>query len=221
MYRILLVEDDESLAIGVSSGLRMSGFIVDRVSTGVRSQLAMREKHFDLVVLDLGLPDQDGLEVLKGWRANCNVTPVLIVTAREAIEHRITGLTAGGDDYLTKPFDLGELIARIHALIRRVSALHIDVVKHGRVRFSLSSGTAWLDDEPVLLSRRETMLLGALLRRPQAVFSADQLRDHLYGTSDNVESNALSVHIHHLRRKFGSQIIETVRGLGYRLGKVE
>ena len=221
MFRVLLVEDDDSLAIGMSTGLRMAGFTVERVSSGARSQIAMLEKHFDVVLLDLGLPDQDGLDVLKIWRARDIATPILVVTAREAVEHRIDGLTAGADDYLTKPFDLGELIARIHALIRRATALNKDVLQYGRLRFSLSDGTAWLDGQRVELSRRETVLLGVLLRRPQAVFSADQLRDYLYGSHDSIESNALNVHIHHLRRKLGAQIVETVRGLGYRLGRTE
>ncbi|RDU99477.1 response regulator [Trinickia dinghuensis] len=221
MFRILLVEDDHSLAIGMSAGLRMAGLTVERVSSAARSHIAMSEKHFDLVLLDLGLPDQDGLEVLKDWRAQEIATPILVVTARDAIEHRIEGLTSGADDYLIKPFDLGELIARVHALIRRATAVSKNMLQHGRLRFSLSDSAAWLDEEPVVLSRRETVLLGVLLRQPQAVFSADQLRAYLYGSDDGVESNALSVHIHHLRRKFGAQIVETVRGIGYRLGKAE
>ncbi|MEM5435765.1 response regulator transcription factor [Paraburkholderia diazotrophica] len=220
MFRILLVEDDPSLAVGISAGLRMAGFSVERVGSGARSHIAMGEKHFDLVLLDLGLPDQDGLEVLKTWRAREIVTPVLVVTARDSIEHRIEGLTSGADDYVIKPFDLGELIARVHALIRRATAVGMDTLQHGRLRFSLSTGAAWLDDEPVALSRRETVLLSVLLRQPQAVYSADQLRAYLYGSDDCIESNALSVHIHHLRRKLGTQVIETVRGIGYRLGNL-
>lgn len=221
MYRILLVEDDHSLAIGISAGLRMAGFTVERAGSGARANIAMGEKHFDLVLLDLGLPDQDGLDVLKTWRARQIGTPMLVVTARDAIEHRIEGLRSGADDYVIKPFDLGELIARVHALIRRATAIGTDTLQHGRLRFSLSTGSAWLDDEPMALSRRETVLLSTLLRQPQTVFTADQLRAYLYGSEDGVESNALSVHIHHLRRKLGAQIVETVRGIGYRLGKMD
>lgn len=202
------------------AGLRLAGFTVDHVASAAQGRAATHgEEPIDLVLLDLSLPDDDGLQLVREWRSKGSSMPVLILTARDAVKHRIAGLSAGADDYVTKPFDLGELIARVHALLRRASGHGSDLISHGRLTFSQSEGVAWFDGERVELSRRELALLRAFLMRPAAVLSADQLRAALYGFDDVVESNAINVHIHFLRRKFGPSIIETVRGVGFRLGK--
>lgn len=215
---VLLVEDDPLVASGIASGLRLHGLTVDHVGTASHAQAALSTSHFDLCVLDLGLPDGDGMALLAGLRLRGNDLPVLVLTARDAVEHRIRGLQAGADDYLLKPFDLGELVARLQALLRRASGRSADRMEHGPLTFTASTGEVLLDGIRVDLSRRELALLRALLHRPNQILTADQLRDSLYGFDLAVESNAINVHIHHLRRKLGAGVVETVRGLGYRLG---
>lgn len=218
---VLLIEDDELVASGLVAGLRLHGFTVDHVGTARHADAALAGAQFDLAVLDLGLPDGDGVELLLRWRARGVVLPVLVLSARDAVAHRVKGLQSGADDYLLKPFDLDELVARLHVLLRRSAGRASDRIQHGPVTFESATGDVRLRGEPVELARREKALLRTLLQHPRRVLSAQQLHDSLYGFGDEVESNALNVHIHHLRRKLGSGIVETVRGEGYRLGSVE
>lgn len=216
---VLLIEDDRLVASGIVAGLRLLGVTVDNVDTAAKARAAVGASHFDVCVLDLGLPDEDGMAVLARWRAQGQAIPVLVLTARDALEHRIAGLRAGADDYLLKPFELEELVARLHALVRRASGRSSDLVEHGSLTFSASSAEVRLHGVRVELSRRELALLRALLQNPGRILSLEQLQASLYGFETDVESNAVNVHIHHLRRKLGPAIVETVRGLGYRLGE--
>lgn len=216
---VLLIEDDPLVAGGIVTGLRLHGLTVDHVDTGGRARSALATSHFDICILDLGLPDEDGMTLLSHWRMQGLDLPVLVLTARDAVAHRIRGLGAGADDYVLKPFDLDELVARLHALLRRASGRSADRVEHGTLCFTPSTGEARLAGQVVELARRELALLRALLQHPGKILSGDQLRDSLYGFGQDVESNAINVHIHHLRRKLGPNIVETVRGLGYRLGQ--
>lgn len=218
---VLLIEDDTLVASGIQAGLEAFDFVVDTFTTLAEARMAMKGVAIDIAILDLSLPDGDGLSLLKTWRAEKCHIPVLILTARDAIPDRVAGLTAGADDYLTKPFDLDELVARLHALLRRASGRSSSLVEHGPLRLDPLSRCVTVEDELVQLSRRELMLLETFMQSPRRVLSADQIKDRLYGMSDELESNALNVHIHHLRRKLGTGVIETVRGLGYRLGKPE
>jgi DNA-binding response OmpR family regulator len=215
---VLLIEDDPLVAAGIVAGLRLHGLTVDHVDTAGRARSALATSHFDICILDLGLPDEDGLALLSRWRMQGRDLPVLVLTARDAVAHRIRGLGAGADDYVLKPFDLDELVARLHALLRRASGRSADRVEHGELSFIPSTGEVRLAGQVVELARRELALLRALLQHPGQILSSEQLRDSLYGFDQDVESNAVNVHIHHLRRKLGPDIVETVRGLGYRLG---
>ncbi len=216
---VLLVEDDRLIARGIVAGLGLLGVTVDHVDTATKARAALGASQFDVCVLDLGLPDEDGMALLARWRTQGQATPVLVLTARDALEHRVAGLRAGADDYLLKPFELEELVARLHALVRRSGGRSSDLVEHGDLTFSASSGEARLQGVKIDLSRRELALLRALLQNPGRILNLDQLQASLYGFETDVESNAVNVHIHHLRRKLGATIVETVRGLGYRLGK--
>lgn len=216
---VLLIEDDRLVASGIVAGLRLLGVTVDHVDTAAKARAAVGASHFDVCVLDLGLPDEDGMAVLARWRAQGQAIPVLVLTARDALEHRVAGLRAGADDYLLKPFELDELVVRLHALVRRASGRSSDLVEHGSLTFSASSAEVRLHGVRVELSRRELALLRALLQNPGRILSLEQLQASLYGFETDVESNAVNVHIHHLRRKLGPAIVETVRGLGYRLGE--
>jgi len=215
---VLLCEDDELIASGIAAGLAAQGLTVDRVATAAAAQAMLQAAHFDVMVLDLGLPDEDGLKLLARLRAQGEGLPVLVLTARDTVTDRVAGLQAGADDYLLKPFDLRELAARLHTLLRRVAGRAVNVIEHGALRHDPSRCETWLAGVSVDLSRREQALLQALLQHRGRVLSSEQLKDSVYGFGDEVESNALNVHIHHLRRKLGNGIVETVRGLGYRLG---
>lgn len=215
----LLIEDDALVASGITAGLRLHAMTVDHVSNAKAAELAVTTRHFDIAVLDLGLPDEDGMDLLRRLRRTGHALPILVLTARDAIEHRVAGLQAGADDYLLKPFDLSELVARLHALQRRVAGRSSNMVRHGALCFDPVGHRVTLDGKPVELSRRELALLQALLNNPKRILTPDQVRDNLYGLDDSIESNAVNVHIHHLRRKLGPRIIETVRGVGYRLGE--
>ena len=218
--RVLLIEDNELIAHGILAGLRAHGLTADGVRTAADAETTLLTVHFDVVILDLGLPDEDGMSLLKRLRAKGMALPVLILTARDAVPDRVAGLRAGADDYLIKPFDLNELVARLQALLRRVAGRSVEVIAHGALRINPASGEASLHGQPVELSRREFALLAALLQANGRILSADQLKDSLYDFSEEIESNALTVHIHHLRRKLGAELIETVRGLGYRVSRV-
>lgn len=218
---VLLVEDNALVASGVKTGLQLQGFGVDVVGSAAQADAAIKSSHFDVCVLDLGLPDEDGLQLLSRWRRQAVELPVLVLTARDAVGQRIEGLQTGADDYLVKPFDLHELAARLHALLRRAAGRSVDWIVLGDVKVDLAASQALRDGVAVDLSRREWALLSALLQSPGRVLSLEQLRDSLYGYSLDVESNAVNVHVHHLRRKLGTDIVETVRGVGFRLGRVQ
>lgn len=218
--RILLIEDDELIALGILAGLRAHGLTADKVINAAQAEAALATLHCDVIILDLGLPDEDGMKLLHRWRAAGMTLPILILTARDAVEDRVAGLRAGADDYLLKPFDLNELVARLHALLRRAAGRSVNIIERGPLRLNPDSGEVWLHGQPVVLSRRELALLAALLQSCGRILNADQLKDSLYHFDEEIESNALNVHIHHLRRKLGADLIETVRGLGYRIATV-
>ncbi|KSF28798.1 DNA-binding response regulator [Pseudomonas aeruginosa] len=215
---VLLTEDDDLIASGIVAGLNAQGLTVDRVASAADTQALLQVARFDVLVLDLGLPDEDGLRLLQRLRQQGVDLPVLVLTARDAVTDRVAGLQAGADDYLLKPFDPRELGARLHTLQRRSAGRCVNVIEHGRLSYDPSTRETWLDGRPVELSRREQALLQALLNNRGRILSGEQLKDSVYGFGDEVESNALNVHIHHLRRKLGNAIVQTVRGLGYRLG---
>jgi two-component system response regulator QseB len=217
--RLLLVEDDPMIGEGVRKGLRQDGFTVDWVRDGAAAELAAANDVYDLVVLDLGLPRKDGLDVLAALRRKGNSIPVLILTARDAVADRIKGLDSGADDYVLKPFDLDELAARIRALLRRRAGRADAVMAHGGLTLNLSTREAMLRGKEVVLSAREFALLEALLERPGAILSRAQLEERLYGWGEEIESNTVEVYIHSLRRKLGADFIRNVRGVGYRVPK--
>ncbi|MBX8484054.1 response regulator [Pseudomonas cichorii] len=215
---VLLCEDDELIASGIVAGLNAQGLNVDRVASASAAYALLDVAQFDVMILDLGLPDEDGISLLRRLRLMGQAIPVLILTARDDVDDRVKGLQAGADDYLLKPFDLRELYARLHTLVRRVAGRAVNLIEHGAVIHDPSTRETWLAGEAIDLSRREQALLLALLNNRGRVLSIEQLKDSVYGFGDEVESNALNVHIFHLRRKLGNGIVETVRGSGYRLG---
>ncbi|HVV69729.1 MAG TPA: response regulator [Gammaproteobacteria bacterium] len=219
--RVLLVEDDELLGDGVRVGLMQFGYVVDWVKDGQTALQAILSETFDTIVLDLELPKRSGLEVLRAARSKNINTPVLILTARELVEDRVKGLDAGADDYLVKPFDLGELSARIRALQRRTVSRAEPMITFGEITLDPASRTAFLKEEPMILSRREFALLHKLLENVGRVLSREQLTQTLYGWGDEIDSNALEVHIHNLRKKFGHNLIRTIRGVGYVVEKAK
>lgn len=217
--QILVVEDDSVLSDGLRRVLDAHGMNVQVVADGGQADLLLRRPDIaEVVVLDIGLPGLDGIEVLRRLRARGSRLPVLLLTARDAVEDRVRGLETGADDYLVKPFDLHELAARLHALLRRAAGRSVDWIELGEVRINPAAGHIQRQGRTVELSRREWSLLRALLQSPGRILSTEQLRDSLYGYSQDVESNAVNVHVHHLRRKLGHELVETVRGEGYRLG---
>lgn len=215
--RLLLVEDDGMIGEAVRLGLRKQGLAVDWVQDGVAAKAALGAESFDLVLLDLGLPKLDGLQVLKWLRGTGSKVPVLILTARDSVNDRIRGLDAGADDYIVKPFDFDELAARVRAVQRRHSGRAENLVEHLGIRLDPASHAVTRDGAPVNLSHREFALLEALLERPGQVLSRTQLEERLYGWGEEVESNAVEVHIHNLRKKLGAEYIQNVRGVGYRV----
>lgn len=219
--RVLLVEDDELLGDGVRVGLQQYGYAVDWVKDGQTALQAILSETFDTIVLDLELPKKSGLEVLRSARSKNIATPVLILTARELVEDRVKGLDAGADDYLVKPFDLEELSARIRALQRRTASRAEPLIAHGDISLDPASRTAFLKGEPLILSRREFALLQKLLENVGKVLSREQLTQTLYGWGDEIDSNALEVHIHNLRKKFGHNLVRTIRGVGYVVEKLK
>ncbi|MCV4343165.1 response regulator [Pseudomonas capsici] len=218
---VLLCEDDELIASGIVAGLNAQGLNVDRVASASAAYAMLDVAQFDVMILDLGLPDEDGISLLRRLRLVGQTIPVLILTARDDVDDRVKGLQAGADDYLLKPFDLRELYARLHTLVRRVAGRAVNLIEHGALTHDPSTRETWLAGEAIDLSRREQALLLALLNNRGRVLSIEQLKDSVYGFADEVESNALNVHIFHLRRKLGNGIVETVRGSGYRLGALE
>jgi two-component system OmpR family response regulator/two-component system response regulator QseB len=213
--RILVVEDDPPLGDGIKAGLTQAGFAADWVQDGVSAELALRTASFAAVVLDLGLPRLTGLELLRRMRAAGNKTPVLILTARDAVGDRIRGLDSGADDYVVKPFDLDELGARLRALIRRSAGEAAPLLRLGEVELDPAARRVQFKGEAVDLPAREFALLHALMLNVGRVLTRDQLSERLYSWGEEVESNAIDVHIHHLRRKLAPALITTVRGVGY------
>lgn len=213
--RLLLVEDDPLLGDGLRVGLTQAGFTVDWVKTGEEADAALATDEFTLMVLDLGLPRLSGMELLRRLRRQGKSIPVLILTARDAIQDKVVGLDSGADDYLVKPVDLDELAARIRALIRRAGGRAAPVLEHGALRLDPAARSVTLDGVPVELSAREFALLQLLLENCGRVLTRTQLEQALYGWGEGVESNAVEVHIHHLRRKLGAELIKTLRGVGY------
>jgi DNA-binding response OmpR family regulator len=218
--KLLLAEDDAMLGISMEKGLALAGFKVDWVRTGQHATSALATQTYDVVLLDIGLPDTDGLQILRQMRQQGQHTPVLLVTARDAVPDRVAGLNLGADDYLTKPFDLDELSARIHALARRQTGRSHPHLHLGRLELRPIEREALLAGKPLNLSPREFDLLHLLMQKPGAVLSVEQLEEKLYGWQDEVASNAVEVHLHHLRRKLGEPWIRNVRGVGYKLVEV-
>ncbi|MDE2276360.1 MAG: response regulator transcription factor [Burkholderiales bacterium] len=217
--RLLLVEDDTMIGESVLDLLRAEHYAVDWVQDGAMADTALHSQTYDLVLLDLGLPRRDGLAVLRGMRARHERIPVLIATARDSVQQRIEGLDAGADDYVLKPYDLDELLARIRALLRRAAGRAEPVYEHQGVRINPATREVTVGDQPVLLSAREWAVLEPLIARPGLVLSRAQLEEKLYGWKDEISSNAVEVYIHGLRRKLGADLIQNVRGVGYLVPK--
>lgn len=215
--RILLAEDDALLGDGIRAGLMLAAYAVDWVRDGQMALHALADHSYDACILDLGLPGKDGLTVLAELRRRGDRTPVLVLTARDTREDKIAGLDHGADDYLTKPFDLGELQARMRALLRRAGGNAQPVLEHRGVSLDPASKRVSFNGQEVALSGREYALLQALLSPPGHIRSRSQLEESLYSWGDETGSNTVEVYIHHLRKKFGADFIKTVRGLGYQL----
>ena len=215
--RLLLVEDDRSLAAGLSLALRNKGFAVNHVARGDHALHAVRTDPPDLMILDLGLPDMDGLEVLRQLRSTNRTLPVLILTARDTTSDKVAGLDLGADDYLAKPFDIDELDARLRAMSRRLGNATGSILTAGDLSLNLATRELTKGELPIELSRREYALLRAFMENRGKVLTRESLEGKLYAWGEEVASNALEVHIHHLRRKLGSDAIKTVRGIGYSL----
>ena len=219
--RILLVEDDKMIAEAVSSGLKTARYAVDWVNNGNTAEQALNSQQYDLVLLDLGLPGQDGLQVLKHLRQQKNNTPVLIVTARDDLDSRLAGLDGGADDYIIKPFDLFELLARIRAVLRRQSGQSTPLLSNGAITLNPTNYQVTLADQsmPIELSNKEFAILQALMTRPGIIHSRADLEDKIYAWGDEVESNAIDFLIHALRKKIGKEHIKNVRGVGWLVSK--
>ena len=228
--RLLLVEDDRMIGESLRAALRLEGHAVDWVRDAPAAQSTLATERFDLVLLDLGLPPAaapapagaaaDGLDVLRGLRARGDATPVIVLTARDGLGDRVTGLDAGADDYLVKPFELDELNARMRAVQRRHGGRAAPLLSFGGVTLDPATRQVTRNGVPVLLSAREFAVLEALMARPGALLSRAQIEDRLYGWGEEIESNAVSVYIHQLRRKLGAEFIGNVRGVGYYVGEV-
>jgi len=216
--RLLLVEDDHSLAAGLDRALQSEGYAVDAVATGEAALFLLAEADFDAVVLDRGLPDMDGLDVLRQLRKRWARLPVLLLTARDSLEDRVAGLDTGADDYVTKPFDVPELVARLRAMTRRAAVRIDSQLTVGQAVLNLAGHKAQLAGEPVPLSGKEYALLATLMENAGRLLTRSQLEGHLYAYGEETSSNAVEVHIHNLRRKFGKDFIKTVRGIGYGVG---
>jgi DNA-binding response OmpR family regulator len=218
--RILLIEDDALLASGLQVALQRAHYTVEHVADGAAAVAALRDNTFDLAVLDMGLPKLDGTAVLQAVRASGNGLPILILSARDAIRDRIAGLDLGADDYMVKPFELDELLARLRVLMRRPRGRSVNQIVLGMLVLDLDSYRATWRGEPVELARFEFMLLKQMAENPQRVFNRAQLEESLYGWGEGAESNTIDVHVHHLRKKLGADVVKTIRGVGYRLGDI-
>ena len=218
--RVLLIEDDPMIGAAAQAALKDASCAADWVKNGQMGLSALAAQRYDLVLLDLGLPGKDGLAVLRSLRAQGNPVPVLIITARDGVDDRISGLDTGADDYIVKPFDMGELLARMRAVVRRKGGLGSPVLENGVLTLDPASHTATrVGHAAVQLSKREFALLHALMQRPGAILSRAQLEDRVYGWGEEVESNAIEFLIHALRKKLGSDAIKNVRGAGWMVPK--
>lgn len=215
--RVLLVEDDSLIGDGLKVGLSKLGFSVDWFDDGTDGKEALLQTPYDAVVLDLGLPGEDGLSILRAWRNAGLNTPVLILTARGDVDERIKGLNSGADDYLGKPFALKEVQARLNALVRRSHGISRPLIHHKNITYNPESKSAFINDEKIALSPKETALLELLLLNKNKVLSKEALENKLYSWDEDVASNAVEVHIHHLRRKLGKDIVKTINKIGYTL----
>ncbi len=219
--RVLLVEDDGVLGAGVASGLKQAGIGVDWARNCGQGRLAIATSKYEAIILDLGLPDESGLLLLREVRASTNPIPVLILTARDTLQDKLSGFSQGADDYLVKPFELDELIARIRALLRRLHGRAGSKIRYGNIELDPEARTVMVDKAYIDLPQREFSLLEDLLENQGRVLSRVQLEQSLYGWNAELESNAIEVHVHHLRKRFGQDLIKTIRGVGYMIKKAE
>jgi two-component system OmpR family response regulator len=219
--QILLIEDDKSLATGMQEALKRAGLVVNWVDRGQTALQSLAIQVPDIIILDLGLPDMDGLSLLKTLRRQHKQVQVLILTARDSVADKVAGLDLGADDYLTKPFDLDELLARLRAFERRLGTASSHLIVHGRITLNLRDRIALVDEVELTLSKREFMLLKALMEQQNRVHTKESLEAKLYSWGEEVVSNTIEVHIHHLRKKLPENSIQTLRGVGYRLTKIE
>lgn len=218
--RVLLVEDDPMIGDAIQAALKDESYAADWVRNGLIAMGALKSQHYDLVLLDLGLPGKDGLEVLRSVRAANNPVPVLVITARDGLDDRLQGLDGGADDYVLKPFQMAELLARMRAVLRRKSGQATPVLGNGIVSLDPATRQAQVRDaKAIQLSGREFALLQALLIRPGAILSRGELEDRIYGWGEEVESNAVEYLIHAIRRKLGADVIKNVRGVGWMVSK--
>ena len=215
--RLLLVEDDALIGSGLQQALRREGYTMDWVQDGKAAGAAVQMAPYGLLLLDLGLPGQDGMQLLKGLRQRDDAVPVIIITARDGLPDRLAGLDGGADDYLIKPFAIEELIARIRAVGRRQAGRARMELSVGPLRMDPGRHLLWLRDEPVSVSAKDFALLQVLMDDPGVVLSREQIEDRLYGWEEEIGSNAVEVRIHNLRKKLGAEVIQTVRGVGYRI----
>lgn len=218
--QILLIEDDQALAEGLKQALKHEGFTVNHVSEGLLAVSAVKVEPPDLIILDIGLPDIDGLEVLKLVRKLNQTLPVLMLTARSSLSDKITGLDSGADDYLAKPFEMTELFARLRVLERRLASIQKTEIQIGEVNLDISAHTVLVGKNSIDLSRHEYMILKALMENTGRVLTRQNLESKIYNWDEEVGSNALEVHIHNLRKKLPDSFIKTVRGIGYTVKKV-
>lgn len=218
--RLLLIEDDALIGDGIQAGLNQMGYAIDWVQDAEAGAHALSIESYDGLILDVGLPRQSGLDLLKQLRGAGNELPVLILTARESIHDKIMGLDTGADDYMIKPFDLEELAARLRAILRRAQGRANPYLEYGSLRLDPAAKTLTLDAETITLSQKELLILQTLLENIGKIMSRNRLEESLYGWDDMIESNAVEVHIHHLRKKLGKNLIRTIRGIGYMIPKL-
>ena len=218
--RLLLIEDDVPLCNGIQNGLKQANYAVDWVTDGKAGEHALKVEEYEALILDLTLPKIDGLQILRDLRKRGNQIPVLILTARDSISDKVLGLDSGADDYLVKPFDLDELNARLRALCRRQTGRISPYIEYANLRLEPATHTLMQDEKSIVLSHREFSILQTLLENVGKVLSRSYLEDSLYGWNDLIESNAVEVHIHHLRKKLGKELIRTIRGIGYVIPKL-
>ncbi|HAI70513.1 MAG TPA: DNA-binding response regulator [Gammaproteobacteria bacterium] len=217
--RLLLLEDDTLLGNGIQAGLMQVHYAVDWLTDGEAGEHALQVENYDALILDLGLPKKEGLNILKDLRARGDSLPVLILTARDTVNDKVIGLDSGADDYLVKPFDLDELTARLRALLRRHNGRATPEIAYGTLRLDPAAQTLTQAGNPVMLSQREFVILQTLLENVGKILSRTRLEDSLYGWDDLIESNTVEVYIHHLRKKLGKELIRTIRGMGYLIPK--